>query len=367
MGQRRSRLGTRAQAVRHDGLHRAPRDHRRRTHLDFVARARRARHRGAGQPQRGAWLDPVSRAVRELPRRLAVRPGACLQPTTADARGRVLLPKRSSMWRRRTAPRCGSPRAIATAAPAAPTTVDRMRLGSPSWQRLPKHPASRFPSLLLQGDDAVRGEHPERCRSRRVGSFRSHAITARTWTEIADPAARALHDGYRAADAVRGARGRLRRAVSEHRRIEGRVESRPIVARPSARGCCSTQARSRRGLPKTSRSPTPTRNGYGALTTNDGGVTWHATLRPILCPDLCHDLPPSIGWEDATMPVRVVQHRLDVDDQRRGRHVDGVHCYSFRCTPTSAAADTAAEEPCRRSVVWLCRSHRGPRWEPACV
>ena len=173
--------------------------------------------------------------------------------------------------------------------------VDRMRLGSSSWQRLPKSPASRFPSLLLQGDDAYAVNVPNGAGAGETNLQISHDRGA-TWTDIADPCARP-HDGYRTmgtsaapggvfvvlCQEIGGSKAAIqvstdRGATFGARRDVPQTPQKTIgpVAAGTAEDIAIAYADTRR---------------YGALTTNDGGVTWHATLRPSNGADPRHVVP----------------------------------------------------------------------------
>ena len=178
-------------------------------------------------------------------------------------------------------------------------SVDRMQLGSSSWQRLPAQPASRFPSLLLQGDDAYAVNIPNGAGAGETDLELSRDHGA-TWTEIADPCAEPA-DGYRTMAASAAPNGVF---VVLCQSVEGRAAVQVSTDHGATFG-------PRRDVPQT---PLKTlgpigagtaddiaiayadQEGSGALISNNGGSTWRVTLAPPAIHTTTYF--PQIGWED---------------------------------------------------------------------
>jgi hypothetical protein len=182
--------------------------------------------------------------------------------------------------------------------------LDLTKLGAGGWQRLPGPAIYQFPQLLLQGRDAYVAGIPNFAGAGEA-ELRASRDEGATWTEIRDPCAQP-NRGYRTASAsaapggvvavlclsVDQQQGTIRVSTDRGKTFgpPERVPSIPLNAffSPIAAGSRQTIA-----------VAYSDEHEYGVVVTNDGGVTWHTTLRPVAPATRETAHPPSLGWQDA--------------------------------------------------------------------
>jgi photosystem II stability/assembly factor-like uncharacterized protein len=180
--------------------------------------------------------------------------------------------------------------------------IDRMRLGSSSWERVPISTAY-FPSLLLQGRDFYDVETPNWAGAGQT-HLRHSSDNGATWTEVEDPC-QAPSDFYRTASASAAPRGVLVvlcmpatadsgavQVSTDRGKTFGPRRAVPNVT-PDRLGPIAAASADTIAIAYTNRQK------YGVLVTHDGGLTWQATLVPSAAPTRATTFIPSLGWEDA--------------------------------------------------------------------
>lgn len=181
--------------------------------------------------------------------------------------------------------------------------IDRQRLDSTTWKRLPNAPVSINPGLLLQGPDAYAVNIPNRAGAGQTRLSISRNAGA-TWTEITDPCP-GQHAGYRTSSASAAPNGVL--AVL----CVSATEDSAALAVSTDRGKTFDP---RRAVPGTAFGPIAVASadtiamGYssphksGVIVTHDGGGTWRSALATSVTSVTSARtgyLGPTIGWQDA--------------------------------------------------------------------
>jgi photosystem II stability/assembly factor-like uncharacterized protein len=185
-----------------------------------------------------------------------------------------------------------------------PEGIDRRPLDADQWQRVDE-PSFLAPSLIRQGADSYVVGIPNW-----AGGGETHIEHSdsggKTWTAISDPCPSARF-GTRGASVSAapggvlavlcasvtdpGAPGAVR--VSTDR---GRAFG-PTLALPQLSSAhLATLAAGSAGTIAVAYSDEQT---SGVVVTNDGGETWHTTLRPSGAPTAASTYPPTLGWQDA--------------------------------------------------------------------
>ncbi len=175
--------------------------------------------------------------------------------------------------------------------------VDRLRLGSSSWQRLRLGPQP-LPHLLLQGSDAY-VFNTAVLFGAGAGDLRRSSDGGATWSRIDDPCPRS--DVGSRADSASAAPGGVLVVLCEVRGVKATVQvstdggdtfgrsheipDAPVDAGPIAAASADTIAVAYNAPDRA-----------GVLVSNDGGTTWRRTLSPTRAATI----GPSLGWQDAT-------------------------------------------------------------------
>jgi len=182
--------------------------------------------------------------------------------------------------------------------------LDVTKLGAGGWRRLPGAPTYQFPQLLLQGSDTYVASIPNFAGAGQA-DLRASRDAGATWTEIGDPCPQG-ENGYRTASAsaapggvlvvlclpVDQQRGTIRVSTDRGHTFgpPRAVPSVPLNAysSPVAAGSAQTIA-----------VAYSDEHRYGVAVTNDGGATWHTTLKPSASPTTARTYRPTLGWQDA--------------------------------------------------------------------
>lgn len=184
-----------------------------------------------------------------------------------------------------------------------PYFVDREGATPAGWTRLSVGPVDQSTQLLLQGPDTYAASFPNFAAASQAVLHISHDA-GKTWTTVQDPCERG-NRLYRTASASAAPGGVLVvlclsvtppaaaiRVSRDGGATFGPVRDLPKVPvaaqSPVAAGSASTVA--------VAYSDDHT---YGVIVSNDGGNTWHTTLRPTAAPTRATSFAPSLGWQDA--------------------------------------------------------------------